>query len=208
MTKVPVQAEELHLRRLEGPTGPTDRHRIHRTVSTDGTEIVGSVHGQGPPLVLVHGTAGDHTRWEPVRPVLLAEMERLMAAGESEQVLVLFANAPALLDVAESREFASDLPVEPVIRVGHGGYEEPTGLLRNVLGRRDGWILVRPDAHIAWARHRRDGMEEAVRHGLGLRDDLANEAYHDNQECDQFAAILRGCVHRGRPGCDRRPRYG
>jgi hypothetical protein len=79
MTKVPVQAEELHLRRLEGPTGPTDRHRIHRTVSTDGTEIVGSVHGQGPPLVLVHGTAGDHTRWEPVRPVLLAEMERLMA---------------------------------------------------------------------------------------------------------------------------------
>jgi hypothetical protein len=57
MTEVPVQAEELHLRRLEGRTGPTDRDRIHRTVSTDGTEIVGSVHGQGPPLVLVHGSA-------------------------------------------------------------------------------------------------------------------------------------------------------
>lgn len=33
--------------------------RIHRARSDDGTEIAGRVHGQGPPLVLVHGQADD-----------------------------------------------------------------------------------------------------------------------------------------------------
>lgn len=32
---------------------------IHRAVSADGTEISGRVHGQGPPLVLVHGALHD-----------------------------------------------------------------------------------------------------------------------------------------------------
>lgn len=31
-------------------------NRIHRAISADGTEIVGRVHGQGPPLVLLSGT--------------------------------------------------------------------------------------------------------------------------------------------------------
>lgn len=33
--------------------------RIHRAISDDGTEIVGRVLGQGPPVVLVHGAAAD-----------------------------------------------------------------------------------------------------------------------------------------------------
>lgn len=33
--------------------------RIHRAVSPDGTEIVGRVHGQGPPLVFLQGAIGD-----------------------------------------------------------------------------------------------------------------------------------------------------
>jgi pimeloyl-ACP methyl ester carboxylesterase len=36
--------------------------------STDGTRIAYERTGSGPPLVLVHGTTADHTRWEPVRP--------------------------------------------------------------------------------------------------------------------------------------------
>lgn len=44
---------------------------IHRAVSDDGTEIVGRVHGQGPPLVLVPGALGDgETVWEPLLPLL------------------------------------------------------------------------------------------------------------------------------------------
>jgi pimeloyl-ACP methyl ester carboxylesterase len=40
--------------------------QFHRTTSNDGTEIVGAVHGQGPPLVFVHGAMDDGTlQWEP-----------------------------------------------------------------------------------------------------------------------------------------------
>lgn len=45
--------------------------RIHRTTSADGTEIAGRVHGQGPPLVLVHGAFEDgDTCWEALLPRL------------------------------------------------------------------------------------------------------------------------------------------
>ena len=40
------------------------------TASTDGTTIAYQRSGDGPPLVLVHGTAADHRRWAPVLPAL------------------------------------------------------------------------------------------------------------------------------------------
>ncbi len=36
--------------------------------STDGTKIVYRRSGEGPPLVLVHGTSAGHGRWSPVLP--------------------------------------------------------------------------------------------------------------------------------------------
>ena len=36
--------------------------------SADGTTIACWRSGEGPPLVLVHGTAADHNRWMPVLP--------------------------------------------------------------------------------------------------------------------------------------------
>jgi pimeloyl-ACP methyl ester carboxylesterase len=48
-----------------------DEGRIHRTESSDGTEIAGWAHGQGPPLVFVHGGAGDgKTSWSALAPLL------------------------------------------------------------------------------------------------------------------------------------------
>ncbi len=45
--------------------------RIHRTVSDDGTEIAGRVHGQGPPVVLLPAGPGDsHTTWRCMLPWL------------------------------------------------------------------------------------------------------------------------------------------
>jgi pimeloyl-ACP methyl ester carboxylesterase len=50
-------------------TATTDQ-RVTRTISRDGTEIGYWTSGEGPPLVLVHGGLGDHTRWDALRPHL------------------------------------------------------------------------------------------------------------------------------------------
>ena len=45
--------------------------RTHRAVSADGTEIIGRVVGEGPPLVLVHGGIGDgEFAWTELLPHL------------------------------------------------------------------------------------------------------------------------------------------
>lgn len=44
--------------------------QIQTIVSADGTRIAYACTGQGPPLVLVHGTTADRTRWAPVLPAL------------------------------------------------------------------------------------------------------------------------------------------
>jgi pimeloyl-ACP methyl ester carboxylesterase len=38
--------------------------------SRDNTPIAYERSGQGPPLVLVHGSTADHTRWAPLLPEL------------------------------------------------------------------------------------------------------------------------------------------
>jgi pimeloyl-ACP methyl ester carboxylesterase len=43
---------------------------MERATSRDGTRIAYWRSGQGPPLVLVHGTAADHTRWRALLPFL------------------------------------------------------------------------------------------------------------------------------------------
>jgi pimeloyl-ACP methyl ester carboxylesterase len=44
---------------------------IHAAVAADGTEIVGRVVGQGPPLVLVHGAVADgESEWADLVPLL------------------------------------------------------------------------------------------------------------------------------------------
>jgi pimeloyl-ACP methyl ester carboxylesterase len=48
----------------------TDQTTMHRTRSADGTQVAWFTSGEGPPLVLVHGGFGDHTRWNALRPHL------------------------------------------------------------------------------------------------------------------------------------------
>jgi pimeloyl-ACP methyl ester carboxylesterase len=43
---------------------------METVTSRDGTPIAYERGGEGPPLVLVHGTTSDHLTWEPVLPEL------------------------------------------------------------------------------------------------------------------------------------------
>jgi pimeloyl-ACP methyl ester carboxylesterase len=45
---------------------------VATTISADGTPIACWRSGQGPALVLVHGTTSDHRRWDPLLPALTA----------------------------------------------------------------------------------------------------------------------------------------
>ena len=48
----------------------TGHMTVSYTTSRDGTEIGYFTSGDGPPLVLVHGALGDHTRWDILGPHL------------------------------------------------------------------------------------------------------------------------------------------
>jgi pimeloyl-ACP methyl ester carboxylesterase len=43
---------------------------MEQVASRDGTAIAYRRSGEGPPLVLVHGTSATHTRWAPILPAL------------------------------------------------------------------------------------------------------------------------------------------
>ena len=49
---------------------PTHTEIMSSVASRDGTEIAYWTSGSGPPIVLVHGSPADHTRWRPLIPYL------------------------------------------------------------------------------------------------------------------------------------------
>jgi hypothetical protein len=55
----------------------------------------------------------------------------------------------------------------PVLHVGPGGHRDHSGALRTLLGAAEGWILVRPDRHVAWARASPEGLVTCLRRALG-----------------------------------------
>ena len=86
--------------------------------SKDGTAIALARSGEGPPLVLVHGTTADHTRWKPLLAALEARftvhaMDRRGRGGSGDAA-----------DYAIEREFDDVAAVidaigEPVFLLGH-----------------------------------------------------------------------------------------
>lgn len=86
--------------------------------STDGTLIAYDRGGSGPPLVLVHGTTADHSRWNPLRSALeehftVYAIDR-RGRGESGDTAEY-----ALEREAEDVAVVVDSIDEPVVLLGH-----------------------------------------------------------------------------------------
>jgi len=133
----------------------TSESTVTRVVSPDGTEIGYWTRGEGPPLVLVHGTTADHTRWRPLLPYLephatVHTMDRrgrgASGDGPDYDVAREFEDVGAVIDaVAEASGAAVDV-------LGHsfGGFcafgaATLTSNIRNLV-LYEGWPAPNPDA--------------------------------------------------------------
>jgi pimeloyl-ACP methyl ester carboxylesterase len=103
-------------------TRAQDETTMTRVRSRDGTEIAYRVTGEGPPLVLVHGTTADHTRWRPLLPYLephatVHAVDRrgrgASGDGEAYDVAREFEDVAAVVDAVAERSGA------PVALLGH-----------------------------------------------------------------------------------------
>jgi len=96
---------------------------MESVTAPDGTEIAYERTGEGPPLVLVHGTAGDHTGWREVAPALAesftvyaVDRRGRGASGDSDD----YAIEREYADVARVVEHAAEAhPDAPVSLLGH-----------------------------------------------------------------------------------------
>ncbi|MDN5859135.1 MAG: alpha/beta hydrolase [Pseudonocardia sp.] len=90
--------------------------------SPDGTPIAYWQSGQGPPLLLVHGTTADHTRWQAVLPLLephvtVYAMDRRGRGGSGDQAEYSLEAEAA--DVAAVVDAVADDTGGPVDVFGH-----------------------------------------------------------------------------------------
>jgi pimeloyl-ACP methyl ester carboxylesterase len=130
---------------------------LHKAISKDGTEIGYWTSGHGPPLVLVHGGLGDHTRWDALRPHL--EPHRTVHAvdrrgrGESgdhpEYALAReFEDVAAVIDAVAK---ASDSLVDVYAHSAGGIYTAGAAPLTSNIRRLaiyEGWDWTHPEAYV------------------------------------------------------------
>ena len=127
-----------------------------RVVSRDGTEVAYWTSGQGPPLVVVHGTPADHTRWRPLLPYLephatVHAMDRRGrgASGDAPgyELAREYEDVAAVVDAAAE---ASGAPVD-VYGHSHGGIVAFGAATLTPKVRRlvlyEGWPVPDPDIY-------------------------------------------------------------
>lgn len=95
----------------------------------------------------------------------LPNPELLTPTGERVRLYDALPAGAALVRLDSAPARADNVPEVdglPVVRIGSEGYTDPSGLLRTLLGASQGWIRIRPDRHVSWARTRlRDGSADS-----------------------------------------------
>ena len=100
---------------------------VQVAISADGTEIVGRVRGQGPPLVLVHGAWGDgEVAYEALVPHLADRFTCYMPSTRGRGLSGNNANHSVHRLVQDVIAFIHSIG-EPVYLVGWSGIEPPLG---------------------------------------------------------------------------------
>jgi pimeloyl-ACP methyl ester carboxylesterase len=103
------------------------------TVTTEGgTPVAYRRSGKGPPLVMVHGTAADHSRWKPVLPAL------------EERFTVYAIDRRGRGDSGDSDEYAVEREFEDIAAV-----VDSLGEPANVLGHSYGGLVALEGALLA-----------------------------------------------------------
>jgi pimeloyl-ACP methyl ester carboxylesterase len=161
--------------------------RIHRAVSADGTEIAGRVHGQGPPLVLVHGALADgDMAWEAMVPHLV---DRFTCFLPSTRGCGLSGDSP---------DHSPPRLVEDLV-----AFADSIGEPVRIMGESDGGTLALGVAQQAAAVAAVVAYEPFVASALG-EDDLAgvgelvrhmNEAAAEGRLIDAARAFARGVAN-------------
>lgn len=129
---------------------------LTRTVSHDGTELGFWTSGNGPPVVLVNGPFGDHTRWDVLRPhlephVTVHAMDRRGrgASGDHPD----WSLEREYEDVAAVVDSVAEATGEQVAVYGHSGggmYAWGAALLTSNIGRLilyEGWPPMNPEQY-------------------------------------------------------------
>jgi hypothetical protein len=74
-------------------------------------------------------------------------------SGERPRLYDLMGYRAAVLDLSGCGDDTFRRFLDDVIRIGVGGLADDSGLLSGLLDGRPGWILVRPDGHVAQCGH-------------------------------------------------------
>ena len=108
----------------------------------NGIQIYSEWHGQGAPLVLVHGSWGDHHNWDPVVPGLAREFrtltydrrghsrsERLAGQGSIEEDVADLALLIATQHVAPAHVVGNSFGASIVLKLAAAQPDPPQGAL-------------------------------------------------------------------------------
>ena len=159
-----------------------------RVVSRDGTEIAYWTSGTGPPLVVVHGTPADHTRWRPLLPYLephvtVHAMDRrgrgASGDGSGYELAREYEDVAAVVDAAAA---ASGAPVD-LYGHSHGGIVAfGAATLTSNLGRLvlyEGWPVPDPEVY-ALPPGLQDRMEALL--AAGDRDAVVETLFRELEQ--------------------------
>lgn len=84
---------------------------------------------------------------------------RLKSSAGTKRLYRLITTRPVIISMGATKPNETGLLQ---IRIKKGFYQDPSGMLSNFLSGKIGWILVRPDLHIAWAGDKKEELLKAV----------------------------------------------